>query len=108
MTTYALADVYTLGNDSSLRNRLIPAIIAQANYYVAVSPAPSAPTLALAQRCVQNGPGAVVPQFAWQVALNGTAQTDAITAPGTVVSGNVPDTLVAYVVGVEWAAIAGG
>lgn len=116
--TAAYIDVYTIGQDTPLRERIGASLMKEADYLIAggllLGVTPSAISMALARSIAENGPGAVIPQFAEQVAQNGTAQTAAITVPGsgdtpgTINTGLITDATIDSVVGTDWSYVAGG
>lgn len=102
------ADMYLLGQDNGLRNRLVPDLIQKANYFLSVQPPPSEPTLALARAIARGSVEPFLIPFARQISVNGSALAAAVTAQGVVDQSLISDQIVDSVVSAVWATIAGG
>lgn len=99
-----LREIYTLGTDTVLRERVLAALVRKAGFVFA-EPSPALERFALARQAALSPEGLVAP-FARQCAANATIQTSAIIS-GVIGTDAIPDNDLIYVIDVTWDIIAG-
>jgi len=100
-----LRQIYNLGQDTALRERVLAALVRKAGFVFAEA-SPAAARLALAHQAAV-APESLQATFARQCANNGTIQGEAIDGTGTINTDAIPDNDILFVIDTVWDSIAG-